>query len=66
MSGTPAGGSGSGSAGSSTGALDREHAQHLAGADERARDLLDRLGRGAQRDHEEPCVAVERDELARP
>ena len=30
----------------------------------RARELLHRLGRGPQRDHEEPRVPVERDELA--
>ncbi len=33
-------------------------------ADERARHLVDRLGRGAQRDDEERGVAVERDQLA--
>ena len=44
--------------------LDREHVQHPARADERARDLVDRLRGGAQRDDEERGVAVERDQLA--
>ena len=47
------------------GALDSQHPQHPAGADERARDFFHRLGGGAQRDHEEAGVAVERHELAR-
>ena len=45
-------------------ALDGEHAQHPAGPDERAGELLHRLRRRPQRDHEEPRVPVERDELA--
>ena len=45
-------------------APDREHPQHSAGPDVRARELLHRLRRRPQGDHEEPRVAVERDELA--
>ena len=41
---------------------DREHPLH---ADVRAGDLVDRLCRNAQGDHEEGGIAVERDELAR-
>ena len=44
--------------------LDGEHVQHPARADERARDLVDGLRGGAQRDDEERGVAVERDQLA--
>ena len=51
-------------AGSATVALDREHVEHPPGADERARHLVDRLGRRPQRDDEEGGVPVERDELA--
>ena len=43
--------------------LDREDAQHLAGADVRTRELLDRLCRRPQRDDEEPGVPVEGDQL---
>ena len=44
--------------------LDREDREHPLRADERAGDLVDRLGSDAQRDHEEGGVAVEGDELA--
>ena len=45
--------------------LDPQHVDHPAGADERPRDLVDRLPGGAQRNHEEGGVSVEGDEVAR-
>ncbi len=63
-SGTPGGRLGQRLGGILDRALDGEHAQHLAGTDVRARELLHRLRRRPQRDHEEPRVPVERDELA--
>ena len=44
--------------------LDPEDRQHPLRPDERSRHLVDRLGRDAERDHEEGGVAVEGDELA--
>ena len=45
--------------------LDAQHVDHPASAHERARDLVDRLPGGAERDHEEGRVPVEGDEVAR-
>ena len=64
-SGTPSGGSGSGSHGILDRPLDGEDAQHLAGTDVGARELLHRLGRRPQRNDEEPRIPVEGDQLAR-
>ena len=57
-------GSAAGAAGSPTDGSIRRIGEHPLGADERAGDLVDRLGRHAQRDHEEGGIAVEGDELA--
>ena len=43
----------------------REHATHAGGGDPAPDDLVGVLGGGAQRDHQERRVAVERDQLAR-
>ena len=45
-------------------ALDVEDPEHPLRSDVRARELVHRLGRGAQRQHEEGRVAVEGDEVA--
>ncbi len=55
---------GRGSPGSPTTRSTFEHVEHPPRADERARHLVHRLGRGPQRDDEERRVAVERDEVA--
>ena len=65
VSSAPGSGSGCGLAGLADERLDPQDREHPLHADVRARDLVDRLGRDAQRDHEEGGVAVERDELAR-
>ena len=64
MSATPAGGSATGLSGSPISRSTRRTFSIFCGADERAGDLVDGLGRGAQRNDEEGCVPVERDQVA--
>ena len=64
VSSAPGSGSGRRLAGLADERLDPQDREHPLHADVRAGDLVDRLGRDAQGDHEEGGIAVERDELA--